>query len=79
MKIGDTVAAPVYDIFPNRKQSRSRYGYDIGVIVATGKNKKTKRPAVKVQFKTAESTWAKRLTDSPVLEKWCYLKDVDKI
>lgn len=77
--LGDRVAAPVCVVFPNRKAARSRYGYDIGVVTATGKNKKTGKPAVKVCIQTSESVWAKRTTGEPQLEKWCLAADCDKV
>lgn len=79
IKKGDRVAAPVVVLFPERKPARSRYGYDIGTVIALGKNKRTGAPAVKVSIKTDGSVWAYRLTKEPVLEKWCLAADCDKI
>ncbi len=79
LKIGDTVAAPVCKVFPQRKQSRSKYGYDIGKVIATGTNKKSGKPAVKVQFTVNGSVWAYRVTTEPTLEKWCLTADCDKV
>lgn len=78
-RIGDKVAAPVCVTNPDRKGARSRCGYDIGSVIATGKNKKSGKPAVKVRFTTADSVWAKRVTAEPFLEKWCLSADIDKI
>lgn len=78
-RVGDRVAAPVCVIFPERKGARSRCGYDIGVVVATGKSKKTGKPAVKVCIQTSESVWAKRMTKEPQLEKWCLAAACDKV
>lgn len=77
--IGDKVAAPVCVTVPERKSARSRYSYDIGEVVATGKNKKSGKPAIKVRFPTADSIWVKRVTKEPFLEKWCLTKDCDKV
>lgn len=79
IKTGDKVAAPVCVTNPERKYARSRYGYDIGTVIATGKNKKTGKPAVKVRIPVSESTWAKRVTQEEYLEKWCLAADCDKI
>lgn len=77
--IGDRVAAPVGVIFPDRVGSRSRCGYDVGKVIALGKNKKTGKPAVKVSIPVADSVWAKRVTSEPFLEKWCLAADCDKV
>lgn len=78
-KVGDKVAAPVCTIFPNKKLTRSKCGYDIGRVIATGRNKRTGNPAVKVSIPVPESVWAKRITDDPVLEKWVLSADCDKM
>ena len=79
IKIGDKVAAPVCVTNPERKYARSRYGYDIGTVIATGKNKKTGKPAAKVRIPVSGSIWAKRVTQEEYLEKWCLAADCDKI
>lgn len=76
---GDRIAAPVVVIFPDRVGSRSRCGYDIGEVIALGKNKRTGKPAVKVRIPVADSIWAKRVTSEPFLEKWCLAADCDKV
>ena len=78
-KIGDKVAAPVVLLFPERKTARSRYGYDIGTVIATGRNKGTGKPAVKVKIPVPDSVHLKRFTDLPFLEKWCLAEDCDKV
>lgn len=78
-RIGDRVAAPVCVTNPDRKLARSRCGYDIGIVIATGKNKKSGKPAIKVRFTTADSVWVKRITTEPFFEKWCLSADIDKI
>lgn len=78
-KIGDRVAAPVCVINPERKYARSKCGYDVGTVIATGRNKRTGKPAVKVRIPVSESVWAKSLTTEPFLEKWCLAADCDKI
>lgn len=78
-RIVDNVAAPVCVTNPDRKWARSRCGYDIGTVIATGKNKKSGEPAVKVRFTTADSVWVKRITTEPFFEKWCLSADIDKI
>lgn len=78
-RIGDKVAAPVCVTNPDRKVARSRCGYDIGTVIAIGKNKKSGKPAVKVRFTTADSVWVKQVTNEPFLEKWCLSADADKI
>lgn len=78
-KSGDKVAAPVVLNFPERKYARSRYGYDIGTVVATGQNKKSGKPAIKVKFTTGETQWVKKITKEPMFEKWCLAADCDKI
>lgn len=79
MKIGDKVAAPVCVLHPKRNPTRSKYGYDIGTIVAMGRNKKTGEPAVKVRFVTLGSIWVSKITKESSYEKWCFMKDVDMI
>ena len=79
IKKGDRVAAPVVVLFPERKPARSRYGYDIGTVIALGRNKRTGAPAVKVRVELPGSVWAYRLTKEPVLEKWCLAADCDRI
>lgn len=78
-KIGDQVAAPVCVTNPEKKIARVRYGYDLGNVIATGRNKKSGKPAIKVRFPTADSIWVKRVTKEPFLEKWCLAQDCDKI
>lgn len=78
-KKGDRVAAPVCVVFPNRRGARSRFGYDIGTVVAVGKNKKTGKPAVKVRVLVSESIWAKRISNDPEFEKWCLAADCDRV
>ena len=78
-KIGDRVSAPVCVIFPEKKGTRSKYGYDIGRVIATGRNKRTGKPAIKVSIPVPDSVWAKRITNEPVLERWCFASDCDKI
>ena len=78
-RIGDRVAAPVCVTNPDRNGARSRCGYDIGTVIATGKNKKSGKPAVKVRFTTTDSVWVKRITTEPFFEKWCLYADIDKI
>lgn len=78
-KVGDTVAAPVCTINPEKKIARVRYGYDLAKVIATGRNKKSGKPALKVRFPTADSIWVKRVTKEPFLEKWCLAQDCDKI
>lgn len=77
--VGDKVAAPVCVTVPERKPARSRYSYDIGEVIATGRNKKNGKPAVKVRFTTADTIWAKRITKDPFLVKWCFDKDCDRV
>lgn len=77
--VGDRVAAPICVIFPEKTGARSRYGYDIGTVVATGKNKKTGKPAVKVNITVSDSVWAKHITKENELEKWCLAADCDKV
>ena len=78
-KVGDTVAAPVCTINPEKKIARVRYGYDLAKVIATGRNKKSGKPALKVRFTTADSIWVKRVTTELFLEKWVLAKDCDKI
>ncbi len=78
-KVGDTVAAPVCVTNPEKKIARVRYGYDLAKVIATGRNKKSGKPALKVRFTTADSIWVKRVTTEPFLEKWVLAKDCDKI
>lgn len=78
-RVGGRVAAPVFESHPERKAVRSRYSYDIGTVVATGKHKKTGKPAVKVQFIASECIWIKRITKSPIFEKWFLAEDCDRI
>lgn len=78
-KKGDKVAAPVLLTNPERKYTRSRYGYDIGTVIATGTNKKTGKLAVKVRIPVSDSVWAKRITQEDFLEKWCLAADCDKV
>lgn len=77
--VGDKVAAPVCIIFPEKTGTRSRYGYDIGVVVATGKNKKTGKPAIKVSIPVSDSVWAKKITEDSELQRWCLASDCDKV
>lgn len=78
-KVNDIVAAPVCVTNPDRKPARSRFGYDLAKVIATGRNKKSGKPALKVRFTTADSVWAKRITNEPFLEKWVLAKDCDKV
>lgn len=78
-KIGDKVAAPVCVTNPERRVARSRCSYDLGTVIATGRNKKSGKPAIKVRIPTLDSIWAKRITSEPFLEKWCLAEDCDKI
>lgn len=77
-KVGDKVAAPVCDVFPWKKKTRSRCGYDIGTVVATGKNKKTGMPAIKVSIPTKNSIWLKK-TKKETVEKWVLCEDCDRV
>lgn len=79
IKIGDKVAAPVVVVFPERRAARSRYGYDIGTVIAVGKNKRTGTPAVKVRIPVADSVHCKKLTEEPFFEKWVFMADCDKV
>lgn len=78
-KVNDIVAAPVCVTNPDKKPARSRYSYDLAKVIATGRNKKSGKPALKVRFTTADSVWAKRITNEPFLEKWVLAKDCDKV
>ena len=78
-KVGDTVAAPVCTTNPEKKIARVRYGYDLAKVIATGRNKKSGKPALKVRFTTVDSIWVKRVTTESFLEKWVLAKDCDKI
>lgn len=79
-KIGAKVAVPICKIFPEKKGNpRSTHGYDIGTVIAKGKNKKNGKPAVKVSIDTSGSVWAKKITKEPVLEKWALCEHCDQI
>lgn len=77
--VGDKVGVPILKLFPGRAHTRSVYGYDVGEIIATGRNKKTGLPAIKVRVQTSSSTWAKKVTEEPILEKWALCSDCDKM
>lgn len=78
-KVGELAAVPMALLFPDRTGARSRYGYDIGVVTATGRNKKTGKPAIKVRIPVSESVWAKKQTNEAELEKWFFAADCDKM
>lgn len=78
-KVGDKVGVPTVKLFPQQKQARSKYGYDIGEVIALGRGKKTGLPAIKVRVPTGDSVWAKRITKEPFLDKWALANDCDPV
>lgn len=77
IKKGSDVAVPIFPIFPDRAQTRAKYGYDIGKVIATGTNKCTGKRGVCVRIDVKSSVWANRVTDKEIYDKWFNEDDVD--